>query len=309
MMKLLLVCSLCFFALASHATTSDVEQLMVKQANAALALMSFSIVPDVTTSTLNVKNRNTDSAALQLTQLGGGATLSESFPIYLEGTLAYSRYDPTFVLSRGEETQTIPLKWNSVSASGGVGWDFPVAEDWVVRPIVNIALGHVMSDLRIAQWYINDKLDLDLSFIDGGRLNAFGYGGSFMLDYEHASAKHDLDLELRYSYIRLESFGSTSNAIKGKSNAENLSLYLRRRAPTGYELLQRPLRYVLEGAHTQFLGEQRGALGFNYMSSAGIGIELDSSAYQVFVTRTRLVMRYMFGQNSNGYSLGLAMSF
>ncbi|MCE2573178.1 autotransporter domain-containing protein [Motilimonas eburnea] len=309
MMKFLFGLLLYSLMAVGHAATADLEKLMAKQANAALALMSFSIVPDVTTSTLNIKNKNTEDAALMLTQLGGGATLSESTPIYLEGTLAYSRYDPTFVITRGENTQSVPLKWNSVSVSGGIGWDFPIAQDWVVRPIVNIALGHVVSDLRIAQWYINDKYDLDFSFIDGGRLNAVGFGGSVMLDYELVSPKHDLDLELRYSYIRLESFGSSSRAIEGQANAENLSVYMRRRAPTGYKMLQRPIRYVLEGAHTQFLGEQRGALGFDYMSSTGIGIELDSSAYDVFITRTRLVLRYMFGQNTDGYSLGLAMSF
>ncbi|MFO6422043.1 autotransporter domain-containing protein [Motilimonas sp. KMU-193] len=309
MMKILLALLLFNLTLKSQAATKDAEKLMAKKANAALALMSFSIIPDVTTSNLSIKNNSNDDASLKLTQLGGGATISDSVPIYLEGNFAYSRFDPTFVLTDGEHTQSIPLKWNSVSVSGGIGWDFEIAQDWVIRPIANIALGRVVSDLRLAQWYINEKFDLDLSFIDGGRLNAFGYGGALMLDYEHASPKHDLDFELRYSYIRLESFGSTSAAVKGKANAENVSLYLRRRVPTGYELLQRPVRYVLEGAHTQYLGEQRGQLGFDYMSSTGVGIELDSSAYDVFVTRTRLVLRYMFGQNSNGYSFGLAMSF
>lgn len=66
---------------------------------------------------------------------------------------------------------------------------------------------------------------------------------------------------------------------------------------------------MLEGARTEYLGDQRGLLGFNALNSVGIGLELDSSNYQVWVTRTRLMYRLMFGNNTNGYAIGLAMSF
>ena len=66
---------------------------------------------------------------------------------------------------------------------------------------------------------------------------------------------------------------------------------------------------MLEGARTEYLGEQRGLIGFNSLNSLGLGIELDSSKYDILITRTRLVARYMFSHNTSGYSLGLAMSF
>jgi hypothetical protein len=110
--------------------------------------------------------------------------------------------------------------------------------------------------------------------------------------------------------MQLQTFGNTSSAVEGHANAQNLGLYLRRRAPIlDWTLLKSPVRYVLEGAHTEYLGDQRGKLGFNSLSSVGLGIELDSSEYKVFVTRTRLVARYMFGNDTSGYGIGLAMSF
>ena len=112
------------------------------------------------------------------------------------------------------------------------------------------------------------------------------------------------------SYQHLQSFGGTSASVTGQANAENLGLYLRRRAPIGnLTLLDKPLRYVMEGARTEYLGEQRGLLGFNSLNSLGLGIELDSSKYDIIVTRTRLVARYMFSHNTSGYGVGLAMSF
>lgn len=97
-----------------------------KRANGVLALMSFSIVPDITTSSLSIGSgggSTSGSTEFFMTQLGGGDTISDSVPIYLEGVLAGSRYDPTFVATQGAETRSIPTKWNSLSATGGIGWN------------------------------------------------------------------------------------------------------------------------------------------------------------------------------------------
>ena len=289
------------------------DSLLQQQVNAALSLMTFTLTPDVTASNLSINDNSGDGSSgesdLLMTQLGGGATMRDGFPIYLEGNLGFSRYDPQFVISRGEETKTFPAKWNTISASGGVGWDFDLSEHWVIRPIANLSLGTVASDLRIADWVFDHKTAKETVLLENGRLNAYGLGGSLMLDYELFSERHDIDAEIRYSYIHLQSFGSTSEVVQGAADAENLSIYLRRRAPTGLEFLSRPVRYVLEGARTEYFGTQRGLLGFNALNSLGAGLEIDSSQYDILISRTRLVGRYMFGENTAGYSLGLAVSF
>ncbi|CAM3679549.1 Autotransporter domain-containing protein [Bordetella tumulicola] len=281
-----------------------------KRANGVLALMSFSIVPDITTSALSIGSGGgtAGSSDFFMTQLGGGDTISDSVPIYLEGVLAASRYDPTFIATQGAENRRIPAKWNSLSATGGIGWDFKLTDELKLRPIFNFALGNVTSDLRAASWYVGRKTDQDVAFLDRGSLNAYGLGGSLMLDWEHYRPGYEVDVELRYSDIRLQSFDSSA-AVKGKAAARSANLWARYRAPTGITLLQRPLRYVLELTHTEFLGDQRGVLGFDRLTAIGAGLELDSSAYNVVVTRTRLVGRYVFGTNVSGFSVGLAVSF
>ena len=282
-----------------------------KRANGVLAIMSFSIVPDITTSSLNIASgggSTSGSNEFFMTQLGGGDTISDSVPIYLEGVLAGSRYDPTFIASQGAETRRIPTKWNSLSATGGIGWDFKLTDELKLRPIFNIALGNVTSDLRAASWYVGRRTGKDIDFLDRGSLNAYGLGGSIMLDYEHYRPGYEVDVELRYSDIRLKSFDSSA-AVSGSAIAQSANLWARYRAPTGMVVLQRPLRYVLELTHSEFLGDQKGILGFDRLTSVGAGLELDSSAYAVFITRTRLVGRYVFGNNVSGFSVGLAVSF
>ena len=140
-------------------------------------------------------------------------------------------------------------------------------------------------------------------------MNTYGLGGSVMLDWEHYRDDYEIDVELRYNYMKLRSFKSEYSSIEGASDANILSLWTRWRAPTGVTMLNNPLRYVLEASNTTFLGKQRGALGFNYLTTIGVGLELDSSDYPVFITRTRLIYRYTFGENVSGFALGLAMSF
>lgn len=279
-----------------------------EHADGVLALMSYSVVPDITTSSLSIDNAQSGDPGLTMTQFGGGFTWCKELPLYLEGTAAASRYDPTFVASDGEESRPVPLKWTSLSATGGIGWDFPVAEHLVLRPMVNISLGHVTSDLQLLEWWVDRNSEADLDGLDGGTMNAVGLGGSLMLDYDNYNAAREIDLEWRYTNIQLQSHGDLDSG-SAQATAETTSLWARYRAPTGIQFFDRPFRYLLEGAHTTYLGSQAGVLGFNHMSSIGAGVEFDSSAYDIIVTRTRFVLRYAFGKDVSGYSLGLAVSF
>jgi len=282
-----------------------------KQANAVLSLMAFAVVPDLTSSSLSIKNAATANPGIVMSQLGGGFTISKTYPLYLEGSIAYSRYDPTFVATNGAESREIPTRWNTFAGTIGVGWDFPLTADHelVFRPIFNASLGNVSSDLSIGKFLVERVTDKQINFLDSGTLNAYGLGGSVMLDWEHYRPSHEIDVELRYTNIYLRSFGGSSSAVTGSASAQTANLYARWRAPTGLIALDRPVRYVLELSYSHYLGSQAGVLGFNYLTSLGLGLELDTSAHEIFVTRVRTVVRYVFGNNVSGVSLGIAASF
>lgn len=301
-----LILGLLFSTYASAADGSKLSSLIQKRKDGILTLMGFTVFPDVTTSSLAINNSKDDDTSLQQTTFGGGFTISDDFPLYLEGTAGYSRYQPTDLIDIN-----IPLKWNSFSLSGGVGWDFPLTEnkELKLRPIFNFSLGRVESDASLLGYYLEKKTDMDLEFLHRGTMNTYGLGGSLMLDWEHYREDYEIDVELRYNYMKLRSFKSEYTSIEGESDANIISLWTRWRAPTGVAMLNNPLRYVLEASNTTFLGKQRGALGFNYLTTLGVGLELDSSDYPVFITRTRLIYRYTFGNNVSGFALGLAMSF
>ncbi len=307
-----LILSLLFSATALAVDRIDLSSRIKDRKDGILTLMSFTVLPDVTTSSLSINGGQSNDTSLKQTTVGGGFTISQDFPLYLEGTAGYSRYSPTFVDK--DRKLNIPVKWNSFSLTGGIGWDFPLTEngELKLRPIFNFTLGRIESDASILGYYFENNTEINpdyLEFLHRGRMNAYGLGASIMLDWEHYREEYEVDVELRYSNIQLRSFNSEYNSIEGSSNASVASLWTRWRAPTGLTMLNNPLRYVLEASNTTFFGPQRDALEFNYLTTLGVGLELDSSDYPVFITRTRILCRYTFGENVSGFALGLAMSF
>ena len=222
--------------------------------------------------------------------------------------MAFNRYNPTFTDGVGNSSMKIPMYWNSITGTGGIGWDFPITDQLRFRPIANVMLGHLESDASIATRYINNNRDINLQFINSGRMNSYGLGGSVMLDYENYKPDQEIDIELRYTNIGIQTFDS-STAVQGSADSQSLSFWARSRIPTPFMALDRPLRAVFEVANTQFLGDLRGTLGFSSLSSLGTGIELDRSASDPIFSRIRLVFRYQFGLNVRGTSIGLAASF
>ena len=313
LLKFLIAISIATQAHYAHAQaggqfTVAANNYLKKRTDAFMTITGYSLTPDVTTGSLSITDKGGENQNLQMISLGGGDRISANFPLYLEGTIAFNRYNPTFTDGIGNTSITVPVNWNGITGTGGVGWDFPLTDQLRIRPIANIMLGHVESDLSIAGRIIENKTGVDLQFLNGGRMNAYGLGGSLMLDYEDYKPEREYDAELRYTNIALNTFDSSA-AVQGSADSQSLGLWARARYPTPLTVLERPLRAVFEVAHTEFLGQLRGALGFDSLSSVGTGVEIDRSASDPMFSRVRLVFRYQFGQNVRGTSIGLAASF
>jgi hypothetical protein len=280
-----------------------------KRAEGVVSMMQYMLFPDVTTSSLSIHSGSTGNPDLRMVQLGGGFTVSRSFPLYLEGNAAFSRYDPTFIATNGSEQRELPAKWTSVTGTVGVGWDFRLTPELVLRPIANFTFGHMESDLSVAGRIIGMKTDREIDFLENGRLNVAGFGGSLMLDYEKYREDYEIDVEVRLTNIYLQSIPGTSEGVKGSEMAQNLNLWSRWRAPIGLTALHRPVRYVLEFTFSHYFGNQDDILGFNNLCSIGGGIELDTSYYTNLFSRIRLMGRYRFGENVSGWTIGLGISF
>lgn len=304
-----LAAAACLTATASAAPDFSLIGANLKErTDAVLAVMGFQVIPDVTTTSLSIQNPSSGNPTLLLSQLGAGFTWGNDFPLYLEGMLAYSRFDPKFVASDGTDTREVKLKWNSVALTAGIGWDVKLSDTLTLRPIVNGTVGYLASDIAAASFVIGDQLDRELEFARRGDLKAWGYGGSLVLDYDYDTATDEFDIELRYSFMRLSTFDGIAE-LEGSADVGSLNLWARWRAPlSDWTAFGNPVRHVAELTYSEFLGDQRGALGFDRLVSLGAGVELDLSRSDV-VDRARVMVRYVKGDNVSGVSVGFAVTF
>jgi hypothetical protein len=279
-----------------------------------LDLLAYSVVPDGTISTLQINRGNEDDVGVSLGQLGAGFTWSKSFPLYLEGFLGYARYDPRFVFSDGQDQRRIPTRWDQLSATVGVGWDFPLGGNFYLRPIANVAIAQATTDASLAVSLLEFRRSQEVEALDDARMNAYGVGGSLVLAYYDHLPAREIDIELRATDLYLQTFGDTSADLRANTNALTVNLWARLRWPTGLEAFERPIRWVTEAQHSHFFGDPQAALGFEYLTKVGGGIEFDLGAYKIgalglYTQRVRLVGRYVFGLNVNGFSVGLGVTF
>jgi hypothetical protein len=301
-------------AAAADSRLEDIAGFSIERyAQGALAVLGISAVPSETASILEFSTgtRPNGGPDFQAGQLGAGITLSQSVPLYLEGYIGYDRYVPRFRLTDGTETATLRPKWTGFAATGGVGWDFPLSDHLVLRPMANVMLGQIVSDTAfVAQFIANRVGEKDANFLRDGGLTTGGLGGSLVLAYDR-TWENDLQAEytLRYTYLRMKPIGGDRDVV-AEATAETLALWSRLRMPTGIEAFGGPLRSVAEFSASWLPGDQGEVLNTDWLAQVGYGIEFDVARTGLpLVTKGRMVFRYTIGQQLTGYGLGLAVSF
>ncbi|MEM1313330.1 MAG: autotransporter outer membrane beta-barrel domain-containing protein [Pseudomonadota bacterium] len=285
------------------------QQQIDDNADAALAILGISAVPSETASTLSFEGGSSRSDYdLSAAQLGGGFTLSERVPVYLEGFIGWNRYDPVLIINQEQSSDRLPLKYTNVAATGGIGWDFEILDGLVLRPMGHVSIGRVQTDASVAATILAELLGLDVNFLKDGGYWAGGLGGSLSLAYNKRwENDYEVDLTVRHTHIRLESISGDFDA---KADAITTGFWSRLRIPTGWRMFDRPVRIVTEASGSVLPGDQGRALATRWLVQGGLGGEIDlEETWAPFVTTTRLVARATYGRNLTGFSIGLAASF
>lgn len=283
-----------------------------------LGIMGYNMSPDGAANALEIDRASAVSAdgssVFQLSQFGAGFTLSEAFPLWLEGYMGTARYDPRAVFT-GLGARRVPLRWNNITATIGVGYDIRLGEYLWLRPIFNLAGGYAASDASLFGSFLEWRFGADVSELTDKHVNAWGIGGSMVLAYYDHRPARDIDVELRYTQLRLATFGDTMREARGTSDAITVGLWARYRWPMGIEAFGRPVRWAVDGNFSTYLGDQRDIMGFAWAAKVGGGVELDIGRHEIgglglYLSRVRLMARYFYADGGvTGTSVGLGFSF
>ncbi len=276
----------------------------------ALSILGISVAPNKSASVLYLDKNlaNGDDYGLRGGQIGGGFRLSENVPIFLEGYIGFTNYDPVFLLKGAPGDTSLLSNWTSVSATGGLGWEFKLNKNWKIRPIVNFSIGRVQSDSSIADQVVSEALELELDFLSDGGITAFGYGGSFVAEFNKRWPNdYELDLRFRHTHIRLETLDSD---LVGTAEAISSVAWSRVRVPTGFRLFDQSTRWVSELSVSHLPGDQGIVLDTEWLAQLGAGLELDFSRNNSsWLKEFRVLARVAKGDNIEGFSVGVAAKF
>jgi hypothetical protein len=327
--RLIWLCLLLLAGAAHAQTDSQVDQIAARLADirtnlrsrqaSVLGLIGYNMTPDGATNSLQISRGSTapsgSSNVLQLGQYGSGFTVAESLPLYMEGFIGTARYDPRAIFSGGETSRPVPLRWNNIASTIGLGWDIKLMDNLYLRPIINGSLGIMASDVALFGGFIRYRTGRDFPLLTDRHVNVYGLGGAITVAWYDYRPEFIFETELRYTGLALQTFGDTLPAARGASNARTLGLWTRYRWPTGIEAFGRETRWVLEGSASWYPGAQTQNLGYTWAARIGGGFEFDTGRYEfgafgLNVNRVRLTGSYFFGDKGvTGLSFGLGLSF
>lgn len=277
-----------------------------------LVFVNFTALPEISSGDLVVDAViGEPDAGLSSTRLAGGMTFDlESFPLYLEGNLGTARLDAEFLVNDPVVGPVgLDTDWTIYAASGGIGVDFAVSEHWVLRPILVAGLSHISNSTGFSGPGGDDvRAGLD-GFLTNWNAQAGLYGRAAMAEYENLGDRYELNAKLRLTHVEVVTIDTPSSEFDARIGADTANLFARLGQPMPFRLFDRPLRWLLQGSGSVFLGDQRDVLGFSWFSSAGVGLEADLAGHNDYVSRARPAVSAVVGNRVSGYAIGLGVSF
>ena len=277
-----------------------------------LVYVNFAALPEVSSGNLVVDaGLGEPEAELANFGLGGDTAVDlNGFPLYLEGNLGAARISADFLVDDPVIGSTVlHPDWTIYTATVGVGAEFAVSEHWVVRPILLAGGGRVVNSTDF-EGPGSDELQSALDgLITNWKTGVALYGVAAMAEYENLNDRYELNAKLRLTHVEVVTVNTPSPAFDAQVGADTANLFARLGQPTPYRLFDRPLRWLLQANGSVFLGDQRDALGFSWLSSVGVGLEADFAEKNDFVSRARLTLSGFVGDHVSGYALGLGISF
>ncbi len=229
--------------------------------------------------------------------------------LYLEGLVAYQKYNPVLFFPEIASGVDVDVTWASVAATFGVGWEFPLINGWRARPIGHLSLGHVTADASITDFALIPVRSGSSDSVDG-KLNALGLGASLGIFKETQVGRWQAEYRLRQTYLEFHPIDEPQ-AGGAKANSNQTTLFSRYRYPLkDIRLFNLSTQLVLDAGLVYYHGDAAKVLDTDWLAIAGIGIEFDTSRVGIpSVQAGRIMLNGVIAEDFDGFSIGLGLRF
>lgn len=276
-------------------------------ATAALAVLGIAATPNDTLPSVSFQRITGEDSRLRSTQFRFGYPVDEVPGLFIEGLLAYQKYNPVLIFPEIAPGAAVNVNWSSVAGTVGVGWDFELRDDWVLRPMGHLSLGYVSTGAFLDNLPI---LPLGGQSSVEGNLNAGGAGASITLLREIEAGRWLSEYRVRQTYLEFFPINEP-RAGDAHANSNQTTFYTRHRLPlASVRLFELPTKAVFDAGVVFYHGDGARVLQAEWLATAGAGVELDVSGTGApLVKAGRVMLTGVLGEDYSGFTVGFSLSF
>ncbi len=179
-----------------------------------------------------------------MTQLRGGHKPFED-GLYFEGPVAYQKYNPAIFFPGIAKDSELDAIWSSVAATVGIGWEFPLINEWKIRPIAHLSFGEATANTIFSDIPILSPGSNSNELIDGD-FNAFRIDARLGIFCEAQFGPWQLEYRFRQIFLKFNPFDELQ-AENTSVSCNQATLFSRHRyALDNDKLFELPTQLVLD---------------------------------------------------------------
>jgi len=277
--------------------------------NSAIAFVNTTSSPGLEGATLNVDNAERNSDQWR-SSLGFNAEITLKDHIFnaywglgLVGGSLTDRIQLT-----GDEGQPVKLdmKRDVISLRGTLGLVFPISEHFKLRPVLTLAVSDMKTKTVVDGLLDNNNNPSTITFDNNANIGSTT--GSIDALYWYWHDNYKLELSAHYNLIYSDSFSEDNPILNSHAWNSTGQLKSRISGPTSLTMKARPWRWQAYANHTNFITQEKTALGYTGLFEIGTGLEwqlnvkpLDWFGWQYIGFNVGVIT----SRNVDGFNVGL----
>ena len=242
--------------------------------NSALAFVNTTNSPGLEGATLNVDNANRNSSQWR-SSLGFNAEVTLKNHIFNAywglGLVGGSLNDRIQVTADDGRPVLLDVTRNIISLRASAGLVFPLNEHFKLRPVLTLAVSDVRNTSTADGVLDNNNKPTTVTFNNSAWVGSTT--GSLDALYWYWHSNYKLELSAHYNLIYNDSFSEDNPILNAYAWNSTGQLKGRLSGPTTLTTKSRPWRWQVYASHTNFLTQDKSALGYTGLFEVGTGLE------------------------------------
>ena len=286
---------------------SDISESDIR--NSAIAFVNTTSSPGLEGATLSVDTAERDSEQWR-SSLGFNAEVTLKNHIFNAfwglGLVGGSLNDKIQLTTDNGQPVSLDLTRDIVSLRGSFGLVFPVNEHFKLRPVLTLAVSEVQNT-TIADGILDDNNNSTTVTFNNNALIGSTTGSIDAL-YWYWRENYKLELSAHYNLIYSDSFSEDNPILNTQVWNSTAQLKSRISGPTPLISKARPWRWQAYVNHTNFISQDKKALGYTGLFEIGTGLEwqlnvkpLDWFGWQYIGFNVGIIT----SRNVDGFNVGL----